>query len=539
MKASDLLVKALENEGVQYIFGIPGEENLDFLNSLRKSTQIKLILTRHEQAAGFMAATYGRLTGEPGVAMSTLGPGATNLMTAAAFANLGAMPMFMLTGQKPIKSNKQGQFQILNVVDMMQPVTKFTKQVVNANSIPYQIRQAFRIAREERPGATHLELPEDIAAEEVETVHILPKRNFRLPIADQKILAQTVEQIRAAKDPLIMVAAGANRTRTAEAILKFVEKTKIPFFSTQMGKGVVDERHEQYLGNAALSSGDYLHKAIDHADLIINIGHDVVEKPPFRMEKDGRIVIHINYYSADIDELYFPQYELIGDIASNIEQLTNRLEPCDNWDFTYFYEVQKTVAKKTSEKQNSQQFPIIPQYLVHTVRQSLPEDGILTLDNGMYKLWFARNYECYQPNTILLDNALASMGAGLPAGIAAKLVHPERKVVAICGDGGFMMNSQELETAVRLDLDLVIIIVNDKGLGMIKWKQDKMDFPDYGLSYKNPDLVQYANSYGAKGHLVKSAEQFSELLQQCLESKGVHLIDLPIDYSENKEVFNI
>ena len=304
MKASDLLIKALEAEGVEFIFGIPGEENLDFLNSLRVSS-IKLILTRHEQAAGFMAATYGRLTGKAGVCLSTLGPGATNFVTAAAYAELGAMPMVMLTGQKPIKTSKQGQFQIVSIVDMMRPLTKYTTQIQSGDSIPSRIREAFRVAQIERPGAVHLELPEDIAAEETDE-GVIPQSRNRRSIAEEKSIRWATEMIEEAKHPLLLIGAGANRKLTCKMLRKFIDKTGIPFISSQMGKGVVDERDPLFLGNAALSDNDFLHRAIRKADLLINVGHDVVEKPPFFMKPDGFKVIHVNFFSAKVDPVYFP-----------------------------------------------------------------------------------------------------------------------------------------------------------------------------------------------------------------------------------------
>ncbi|MEK9975167.1 MAG: acetolactate synthase large subunit, partial [Deltaproteobacteria bacterium] len=319
MKASDLFVKALEAEGVEYIFGIPGEENLDFLDSLRNS-KIKLILTRHEQAAGFMAATYGRLTGRAGVCLSTLGPGATNFVTAAAYGQLGALPMLMITGQKPIKTSKQGKFQIVDVVEMMKPLTKYTQQIVGGDNIPSRVHEAFRLAEEERPGATHLELPEDIARDETDA-DLLPKRHVRRPIAEQKSIHQAVEALQKAKHPLLLIGAGANRKQTARMLRDFVDEFQIPFFSTQMGKGVLDERDPLFLGNAALSDGDFLHRAIAHSDLILNVGHDVVEKPPFFMHvDDGRTVIHVNFRTAEVDPVYFPQVEVVGDIANSVWQ---------------------------------------------------------------------------------------------------------------------------------------------------------------------------------------------------------------------------
>ena len=539
MKASDLFVKALENEGVEYIFGIPGEENLDFLESLRNSKQIKLILTRHEQGAGFMAATYGRLTGKVGVCISTLGPGATNFATAAAYAQLGGMPMMMITGQKPIKKSKQGRFQIVDIVGMMKPMTKYAKQIVNGNNIPSMVRDAFKIATTERPGAVHLELPEDIAAEEVDD-NIYPVKTFRYPYAGKTAISEAVKIIEKSTRPLLLIGAGANRNRIGDALTNFVNETGIPFFSTQMGKGVIDENHKLCLSTAALSKDDFVHCAIERADLIINVGHDVIEKPPFFMENrpDATKVLHINFFPSEVDDTYFPQMDLIGDIASNMQQITNAISKQEHWDFDYYIRMADEIRTRLSKYFGDTRFPILPQRAVRTIRQTLGEEDIVTLDNGVYKIWFARNYRCARPNTLLLDNALATMGAGLPSGMAAKMINPDKKVVSVCGDGGFMMNSQELETAVRLGLDLTVIILNDNAYGMIKWKQTGMGFDTFGLDLGNPDFVKYAEAYGATGHRPQSCEEFEETLDKCVNGKGVHLIDLAVDYSLNHSILN-
>ncbi|MEM9753294.1 MAG: acetolactate synthase large subunit [Planctomycetota bacterium] len=536
MKASDLFVRALEREGVEYVFGIPGEENLDLLDSLSRST-IKLVLTRHEQAAGFMASTYGRLTGKAGVCMSTLGPGATNFVTAAAYAQLGGMPMVMLTGQKPVKSSKQGQFQIIDVVDMMRPITKYTHQLVSAANIPSRVREAFRLAQEEKPGAVHLELPEDIAAETTDTP-VLDASKVRRPLAEDKSIRHAAELICQAKHPLLLVGAGANRKLTSRMLRRFVDELGIPFVTTQMGKGVIDERHDLFLGNTALSAGDFVHRAVEAADVIINVGHDVVEKPPFFMEAGGVQVIHINFSSAAVDPVYFPQVEVVGDIANSIWQLSETLEPQTHWDFARFKEVRTAGAAHEAEGANDGRFPVYPQRLVADARAVMPDDGIIALDNGVYKIWFARNYAAHCPNSVLLDNALATMGAGLPSAMAARLVYPDRRIMAVCGDGGFMMNSQELETAVRMGMQLVVLILRDDAYGMIQWKQAGMGFDNFGLDYGNPDFVKYAESYGAIGHRVESAEQLKPMLERCHNEPGVHVIDLPVDYSDNDPVLN-
>ena len=464
MKASDLFVKALENQGVEYIFGIPGEENLDVLESLRTS-KIKLVVTRHEQAAGFMAATYGRLTGKTGVCISTLGPGATNFATSAAYAQLGAMPMMMITGQKPILSSKQGRFQIVDIVQMMRPMTKYAEQITHGNRIPAMLHEAFRIAEQERPGAVHIELPEDIAREDT-SAQIMETHPVRRPIAEQKAIKELVTALSKAKHPLIVVGTGANRKRVSNMLTQFVEQTGVPVVSTQMGKGVIDETHDGYIGTAALSATDYVHRAIDVADLIINIGHDVIEKPPFFMKHDdGKTVVHLNFKPADIDEVYFPHVEVVGDIANALWQAKEIIgDEKYNWDFTELYAVRDLVREKILEKSDNDSFPVKPQRYVADIRKVMDKEDIIALDNGMYKLWFARNYQAMAPNTVLVDNALATMGAGLPSAMMAKMVHPDKKVLAVLGDGGFMMNSQELETAIRLNLDLVLVILNNLSL---------------------------------------------------------------------------
>jgi len=531
VKASDLLVQALENEGVEYIFGIPGEENLDFLESLR-TAKIKLILTRHEQAAGFMAATYGRLTGKPGVCLSTLGPGATNLVTAAAYAQLGGMPMVMITGQKPIKKSKQGQFQIVDVVELMRPITKYARQIVDGSRIPSIVREAFRLAAEERPGAVHIELPEDIAAEEVSGCPFeIPK--VKRPYPNPEAIATAAQMICAAKSPLILVGAGANRNRTCKALTDFVAKTGIPFFNTQMGSGVIDERHPLYIGTAALSSNDIVHLAIAKADLIINVGHDVVEKPPFFMERGGTKVLHINFFTAKVDDVYFPQHEVVGDIANSLIELGNQICPSKSWDFSHFLRVKAQGEKYLKAQGEAARFPMTPQRIVADVREAMPDDGIVTLDNGLYKLFFARSYHAHAANTLLLDNALATMGAGLPSAMTANLLDPTRKVVAVCGDGGFMMNAQELETAIRLGLNLVVLILNDSSYGMIKWKQSEVRLSNWGLDFTNPDFVAFAQAHGAHGHRIEKTQDLLPKLKECLSIGGVHIIDVPIDYSSN------
>jgi len=347
--------------------------------------------------------------------------------------------------------------------------------------------------------------------------------------------AKRIEQ---AKSPILVIGAGANRTMTSRMLSQFIEKTGIPFVSTQLGKGVVDELSPQFLGCAALSSGDFVHRAIGAADLIINVGHDVIEKPPFFMQKGGAEVIHINFRSAEVDPVYFPQYEVIGDIGNSIWQIKEDILPQAGWDFSKMFKARAAEVAHTAQQVDDLRFPIYPQHLVSQIRKAMPSNGIICLDNGVYKIWFARNYPARMTNTVLLDNALATMGAGLPSAMASAMVYPDRKVMAICGDGGFMMNSQEMETAVRLKLNITVLILNDNSYGMIRWKQANMGFKDWGLTYGNPDFVKYAESYGANGYRVGSAAELPALLAKCLDTPGVNLIEVPVDYSDNDPILN-
>jgi acetolactate synthase-1/2/3 large subunit len=537
VKASDLLVAALENEGVTHIFGVPGEENLDFVESLRAS-RIKLVVTRHEQPAAFMAATHGRLTGRPGVCLSTLGPGALNLVTGAAYALLGAMPMILITGQKPILSSRQGRFQIVDIVAAMRPLTKLSRQIVSANSIPSAVRDAFRIACEERPGPVHLELPEDIAREMADQTGLIAPHRVALPVAADAAIDEAARLILAARTPLVMLGAAANRVSLCGALSDFVRRCGIPFFNTQMGKGAVTGCSELYVGTAALSERDDIHRMIDKSDLIIAIGHDTVEKPPFLMGPNGPHVIHIGFAPATVELVYHPKTEIIGDVGPGLLKLADRLAGRLVPDAA-FIAMKDEVIAHVAERAAESRFPLTPQRIVHDVRAVMPQEGIVALDNGMYKIWFARNYRTHIANTLLLDNALATMGAGLASAMMAALLNPDKRVLAICGDGGFMMNSQELETAIRLNLNLVVLILEDSAYGMIRWKQAIDGFPDYGMTFRNPDFVRYAAAYGAAGHLVTEADGLAPALEQAFAAGGVQIVCAPIDYTENLKVLSV
>jgi acetolactate synthase-1/2/3 large subunit len=409
------------------------------------------------------------------------------------------------------------------------------RQIVSPASIPAIVRDAFRVAMEERPGPVHLELPEDVAGEETEDVPLVPLHPIELPVAPPAALDRAAEMILKAQRPLIMLGAASSRPKLVEPLSNFVRRTRIPFFNTQMGKGSVTGGSNLYVGTAALSSGDYVHRAIDHADLIIAIGHDTVEKPPFLMGPKGPKVIHVAYTAANVEQVYFPHAEVIGDVGASLALLADRLEGKLRPD-PAILGLRSEILEHIRDRAEEDRFPATPQRIVHDVRKVMPEDGIVCLDNGMYKIWFARNYRTHVANTLLLDNALATMGAGLPSAMMAAMLYPKRRVLAVCGDGGFMMNSQEMETAVRLGLNLVVLILEDSAYGMIRWKQAVDKFPDWGLTFSNPDFVRYAESYGATGHRVKRTDDLVPTLEAAFKDTGVHLVTVPIDYAENTRV---
>jgi acetolactate synthase-1/2/3 large subunit len=534
MNAAELCVKALEQEGVEYIFGIPGDENLHFMEAVRKSDKITFVLTRHEQAAGFMAAAHSRLTGKIACALSTLGAGASNLVTAVADANLSATPVVFLTGQKSVHDNTQGQYQLLDVVSMMRPITKYSHSVLSAQALPSVVHEAFRLAKEDRQGAVHLELPEDVMAQSGD-YPLLPKNEADSSVAGVNALEKAKELLEKAKRPLVMVGGGThtNREDVSEATRAFLDKTGIPFVVTMMGKGVAREDGEQYIGTTVMP-GDYPSCAIDTCDVLLNIGHDVMEKPPFIMKtNDGRTVIHLNGFAARADNVYFPQHQVVGSMAHSLTYLREQITPSPSWDFADMKRAGEAMLKSIDNNSDNTETPIKPQHVTKIVRESLNDDDIVTVDNGIHMMWFTRNYPAYQRNTLLVDHALGSMGVGLPTAIAAKMVHTDKTVVSVVGDGGFMMNSQELETAVRLKLDLIVIIFNDNALGMIKLKQHAMKYGEIGVTFNNPDIVMYANSFGATGHRLDGVTPLADVLKVAKDTGGVHVIDVPIDSSQN------
>jgi acetolactate synthase-1/2/3 large subunit len=443
--------------------------------------------------------------------------------------------MVLITGQKGILTSKQARFQIVDIVSSMTPLTKMARQIVSTATIPTIVREAFRVARQERPGPIHLELPEDIAAEEVNQISIVSRHPIEMPVAHPAALDRAAAMILESRFPLVMLGAAASRPRLADALSDFVRRMRIPFFNTQMGKGAVNSGSNLYMGTAALSERDYVHQAIDRADLIIAIGHDTVEKPPFIMGPKGPKVIHIGYIPATVEEVFFPHAEVVGDVGPSLALLADRLEGRLK-NASALLPLREQILARLADRATENRFPLTPQRIVHDVRQVMPEDGVVCLDNGMYKIWFARNYRTRIANTLLLDNALATMGAGLPSAMMAAMLYPNRRVLAVCGDGGFMMNSQELEKATRLGLNLVVLILRDNAYGMIRWKQAVDSFADWGLTFGNPDFVKYAEAYGAKGSRVDSTDGLIPALEAAFAGGGVHLIAVPIDYSENIRV---
>lgn len=535
MKASDLFVAQLKEEGVEYIFGLPGEENLALLESLRNS-DIKLIITRHEQAAAFMAAAYGRLKGKAGVCFSTLGPGATNLVTGVAQAQLIGAPLISISGQKALVDNWQARFQLVDVIRMMEPLCKKAVSISDPGRIPTVIRNAFKHAEAEKPGAVHIELPEDVAGEETDAV-VQKRSEIKIPSPDPEAVEMAVNMIHEAENPLIIVSSGANRKEVTEELEYFSRKTGIYLVHTQMGKGVVPDDCLYSLFATGIHARDYVNCGIDGADLIITVGYDIVEYPPYLWNRYlDKKIINIDFVDSIPDRYFNPDVEVIGDIASSIREIAARIP--GKRKFPFFENTRVFIEEKINSPFRKG-YPPLPQEIVQSVRKVLGREDIISLDNGIYKLWFSRLYKAYAPNTVLLDNALATMGAGVSAGLVAKLLHPERRVLAVCGDGGFMMNCQELETAIRYKIPLVILILNDNAFGFIKWKQKKMHFEDFALDYGNPDFVRFAESFGAKGLKVEEGDDLSDVLEKAFSLNELVVIECPIDYSVNYETFSI
>jgi acetolactate synthase-1/2/3 large subunit len=531
MKAAKLFVKCLENENVEFIFGIPGEENLDVMDALLDS-DIKFITTRHEQGAAYMADVYGRLTGKSGVCLSTLGPGATNLVTGVADANMDNSPLVAISGQAATTRLHKESHQVVDLVSMFKPITKYAIQVLAPETIPEVVRKAFKLAEAEKPGATFIDLPENIV--EMETYEQpLPVSVNRLTFAANVLLKDAAVLIENAKHPLILVGNGAVRARASEHILAFVKTHKIPVVNTFMAKGIIPFSHEMAMGTAGLQKGDYENGGFSKADLIICVGFDMVEYHPHLWNPNRKhTIIHIDTKQSEVDNSYIPEIELIGNIGKNLAGLGEMIEkPIESTEIDFL--LRKAMVDEMNRCHKSDAWPMLPQKIIWDLRTAMKSTDITISDVGSHKLWMARMFRCDLPNTCIISNGFAGMGIAVPGAIAAKLAYPEKSIVAVTGDAGFMMNSQEIETALRCNAPIVILIWNDSQYGLIEWKQQRRFGRTAYIDFKNPDFVQYAQSFGATGVRIKSADQLLPALQVALENPTVTIIDCPVDYSQN------
>jgi acetolactate synthase I/II/III large subunit len=531
MKASDLIVECLENEQVRYVFGLPGEEILDILDSFLES-RITFIPTRHEQGAAFMADAYGRLTGRPGVCLSTLGPGATNLATGVADANLDRAPLVAITGQAGRDRIHKESHQRVDIVEHFRPLTKWNTRVETAGVIPEVIRKAFKLAESEKPGACHVEVPEDLAREETDGAPLSTER-ARRPSPDRRALETAARLIEGASFPLIFAGNGVIRGRASGELRAFARAHGIPVAHTFMAKGSMPYDDDLCLLSVGLQARDYISCGFDKADLIIAVGYDPVEyAPKFWNPERKKSIVHIDFTPAEVDSFYQPAVEVVADVREAIELLGGLVK--GQKDPTPYHTLRRFILAELAEGADDDTFPLKPQRILRDLRASMGREDILISDVGTHKLWIARTFPAYEPNTVLISNGYAAMGFALPAAIAAKLVHPERKVVAVSGDGGFLMNCQELETACRLGLGIVNVIFRDGGYNLIQWKQRTHLGRESGVKFGNPDFVALAAAFGAKGYRVDSARALGPILAQALAHPGPSIVDVPVDYENAK-----
>lgn len=539
MKASDLFVTCLEEEGIEFIFGVPGEENADFMISLEKSDKIQFILCRHEQGAAFMAEIYGRLTGNPAACLGTLGPGATNLITGVADSNMDHAPMLVLTGQGSSQRLHKESHQIMDVIAMYTPVTKWATSVLHPDNIPEIIRKAIRIARSEKPGAVLIELPEDIAKLPTTTTPIPPRR-FRRPGPDHKIINEAYEMLKAAKRPIILAGNGCIRRRTSKQLRKFCEATGIGVVSTFMGKGSVDMDADYCLYTIGLQAKDVVACAVDAADLVLAFGYDMVEYHPNLWNKDGnKKVIHADFHPAEIDAHYHPDVELIGDLAQTFTMLLERID--ENGGLNFDMTQQRATRDQMYQdlaiyKDDTSEGLLKPQKILWDVREVMGAEDILLSDVGAHKMWVARHYHCHEPNTCLIPNGFCSMGFALPGAISASMIYPKKRILAVCGDAGFLMNVQEMETAKRLNVNCVVMVWEDKQYGLIAWKQQSQFGQQTDLTFNNPNWKQLAEAFGWNGHMLTQSSEIKNVLERAFTEEGPSLVVVPIDYSENMKL---
>lgn len=543
MKASDLFVKCLEEEGVERIFGVPGEENADVMISLNDS-KIDFVLCRHEQAAAFAADAYGRLTGKAGVCLATLGPGATNLVTGLADANMDRAPVVAIIGQGSTKRLHKESHQNMDSVAMMRPISKWSQSILSADNITEVVRKAFKVAVAEKPGVTVIELPEDLAKLEVQDNPLAPIK-VRRPAADHKAIAQAVDLIGKASNPIILAGNGAIRKRAAAQLLRLAQKTGIGVVNTFMGKGAVSMHDEHCLYTMGLGSGDYNNLAFDDADLVISCGYDLVEYSPSawnRKNQETKKIIHIDFWEAEVDKDYQPDVEVVGDLADALWQLNEALNQKFEGKLPLFdvknrSDLREKLTQDFAAEKDDASVPVKPQKILWDVRQVLGDEDILLSDVGAHKMWISRYFQCVEPNTCLISNGFCTMGFAMPGSIGAKIAFPERRVLSISGDAGFMMNVQDLETAVRRKLNIVAMVWEDGEYGLIKWKQQNgFDGKHSDLAFTNPDFEALASSFGMWGKKVTSTDQIVPLLEEAFSQEGPALISVPVDYSENMKL---
>ncbi|MFV0517111.1 MAG: acetolactate synthase large subunit [Aminipila sp.] len=535
LNTAQMLVKCLEKEDVEYIFGIPGEENLDMMNALYESS-IKFITTRHEQGAAFMADVYGRLTGKAGVCLSTLGPGATNLVTGVADAHEDGAPLVAITGQVGTERMHITSHQSLDLCKLFEPITKRSKQIMRPDTVSEIVRLAFKYAENEKPGACHIDLPVNVAAMEVsEDEKPLVKRTAPPEMADINSIEDAAGAIFSAKNPVVLVGNGAVRGRCCEALTQFAESLKIPVINTMMAKGIIPYENKYSLWTVGIPQKDYVNKVLEKADLVISVGYDIVEYAPIRWNKDGKCrIIHVDTRPTHINKYYEPDFEVVGDIANSLTQIRRRVHR--NTEPEYAIKIKEALQAEYESYANDMAFPMKPQKILYDIRTVMGDKDILISDVGAHKMWIARHYHCNVPNTCIISNGFATMGIAVPGAVAAKLIYPEKKVLAVTGDGGFMMNSQEIETACRIGTPIVILIFNDSNYGLIKWKQmDKFNKSCY-VDFTNPDFVKYAESFGAKGYSIQSAEELVPTLEEAFEQNVPCIIDCRVDYDENTKL---
>ncbi|MGV3488508.1 MAG: acetolactate synthase large subunit [Tuberibacillus sp.] len=535
MRVAEFFVKCLENEGIKYMFGVPGEENIAVMDALLNS-DIEFITTRHETGAAFMAGIMGRLTGKPGVCLATLGPGATNMLTGVATGNMDRTPLVAITGQAGLNRLHKESHQAYDLVSMYRPVTKWSAGITTPSTAAEIVRKAFKVAKEEKPGATYVELPEDVADLSINEAQMLAIADNDYPQATDQSIRQAAKRMDLAKRPVIIAGNGVTRMDASNELIAFAEKLKVPVAETFMGKGAISWKHPLSLMTIGLSDKDYVSCATDMADLIIAVGYDMAEVPPTRWDKKGKIpVIHIDTRNAEVDAAYPVAESVIGNIKRNLELLTEAVTERKETP-PEIAKVREKILEEFHSFDEDDHFPVKPQKIVHDLRMVMGEDDIAISDVGAHKMWMARMYHCHQPNTCLISNGLASMGVAVPGAIGAKLAKPDKKVVAVVGDGGFLMTGMELETAVRLKLPVVILIWRDNGYGLIEWKQRKKYQRVSHIDFGDPDFVKLAESFGAKGVRVEKTSELKAILQNALEENGPVVIECPVDYGENMKL---